>query len=325
MPDLVYNKFLSYGKIVLEFRINKYLRMHYKDEELLRKYFFSSLDGNRYEAVEGSESHIKCRYVDYGITEQKVTSELLRLPPIERVSKSRVYGLLLFPKMHELLQKLPPIHFLELTDYHINKPLARPLKKKRVENLGLRKGKMLLWEKLQFEKIKNFSLEHKELWLKLGTYPYLYELYNNNKSEEVYNLCNLISDLLKKLNIKSHTTPVTSNKSCLKRKQYILNYDESMVEQAKKNAMKRVTKEDLRRRQEYIASKLKQSNELFEVQRKLLSSSNNIDSNHKVHVMEQPICIRLLEPLEMLKHFMFEKKVVKENDNTENEDPKVAQ
>eukprot|EP00826_Nyctotherus_ovalis_P006495 TRINITY_DN11551_c0_g1_i1.p1 TRINITY_DN11551_c0_g1~~TRINITY_DN11551_c0_g1_i1.p1 ORF type:complete len:284 (+),score=47.69 TRINITY_DN11551_c0_g1_i1:694-1545(+) len=268
MADLVSNKLLACGRVILEFRVNRYLRMFYSGEELVRKYFFSVVDGNRYESVEAMGSCVVCRYVDYGICETKDVAQLLRLPPLERVSKSRTYGLLYFPRMYGILKSIPEIYYLELADYLFEKPLApRNLKKKCIEpnssiEIGRDAGRTLLWERLQFEEIKKFSLEHPQVWAKLKTYPYLYEMYSSENVKAALDLCYLVDGLVKKLN--EYLFPpatVSANKSCLKRKSYILNYDESMVEQAKKNAMKRVTKEDLRRRQEYVTNKVKQSNE----------------------------------------------------------------
>lgn len=349
------NSVLAIGKFTLEFKILRYLVWNYKDEELTKKYFLCSLDSNRYEFIEKTDIYYLCHNVDYDIFEAKNKNTLLRGPPLEKPYKSRIYGLIHFPRIFNLIQhEIKGITYVELiTCSYFSSPISNNLASKRIlrsDSISLMTDTEAMsstsnnssdsktlsndntiyfsnnsslsysqefsctsWQKLRLDEISKLVNSCKDELRECEGYPYLYELYKNCGKEEIYLLAEILNDVLSKLtkNANSQKEIKIPLKSCMKKRPFEIHYDENMVEKAKKNAMKRVTKKDLERRENYVKDTVKRENENFEIEMRFLNLSPVMEKETRVTMCKEPSYLKFLNPLEVMKESIFEKRVEK--------------
>ncbi len=166
-----------------------------------------------------------------------------------------------------------------------------------------------VWTKMRMNEFERLGKTYFGECRRLGFYPYLYELHEKIGDEGIYKLATLVSEVLGQIKEPSRAPePVAQKlpmKSCLKHKNYVINFDGSLFEQAIKNATKRVTKKDLEKRQEYITNTIKRENELFAVELQFLAQSPQIEHETRVQLSDSPRYLRLIDPDAVLRDGPF--------------------
>ncbi len=161
---------------------------------------------------------------------------------------------------------------------------------------------------MRLAEIGRLGRAHIESCRKQGTFPYLYDAYQRSGEEDVYRLATIVCETLGLLREPKPVVlpaPKLPMKSCLKRKNYVINFDGSLFDEAKKNAMKRVTKKDMERRQEYITKTIKRENELLEVELRFLAQSPQMEQETRVQMSDSPRYLKLIAPVEVLRDGAF--------------------
>lgn len=247
----------------------------------------------------------------------------MRSPPLERPYQGRCYSLIIIPTLFMFIQKISGVKFIELSSFGFLSLLGQ----NSTVGLNSRTGSFSslaeaeqqiaptqqnifsdepskLWEKLRMEQIKELTTQ---IEVSPKNLPYLFEMYEISNEENAYKLCSIVTDILREIKespIKK--PPQTTLKPSLKKKEYIINYDPSQQEPARKRALKQVTQRDLDIRKEYITTVVRRTNEEINNEAKsTIQKIEQIEPVRKVQITDKLHYIALVAPNEILKESSF--------------------
>ena len=253
----------------------------------------------------------------------------MRSPPLERPFKGRIYGLILFPKVFETLQKLDYVKSIDINNWTfatLKPSLQAPIQFKQnkdllsSQNSGIDISSLVttstqsevqsqtttqckLWEG-PLDEIRELADKVQSKY-KGGVYPYLFELSNISSDEGTKKLCSIISNIMKKVTPEPKR-PISIKKPTLKQKEYNILYDPKLHAKVKRQAMRGITYQDLEDRKEYIAEKIRIGNEEIEKEMKLILKSKDECIKKKVRVSDIPTeCVRLISPVSIMRDGVF--------------------